>query len=255
MRLLWIFFLMCWMANSQAFNSQNHSVICQMAYEQLSLEVQQKIESLIVKSPFKSFAEGCSWPDKIRSQAIFKHTKPWHYINVPRTATEVKQEDCGNKGCILSAITLMQQRLKNNPDNDWQALLFLSHFVGDIHQPLHVSFADDLGGNTTTIKVRKRSTNMHTLWDGALLKRQKWTDRSQRLLKEITPQQKQQWQTDNVLVWASESLQLTGDAYRLLPPSKKVDDKYLEFFAPKLEEQMQKASVRLALLLDQNLSL
>lgn len=238
-------------SSSLAFNFHNHRVICQMAYEQVSPAVQKKIDHLVSQSPFNSFANACPWPDQIRQQPQHKHTKTWHYVNVPRTAKKVSLKDCPSNGCVLSAIPLMLERMRKNQHTDWQSLLFLSHFVGDLHQPLHVSFADDWGGNGTKVTFRKKNTNLHAIWDGAFLKRQKWPVQSERLLHEITPQQARQWRKGSIENWATESLTMTHDAYRLLPPSNKVGNKYVEFFRPKLEQQMQKASVRLALLLEE----
>jgi len=59
----------------------------------------------------------------------------------------------------------MQKRLQRDPDSDWQALAFLGHFVGDVHQPLHVSYSDDRGGNQTRIYYRGERTNLHAFWD------------------------------------------------------------------------------------------
>lgn len=238
-------------SNSYAFNAQNHRVICDMAYQQLTPAVQTNIDQLIAKSPFSQFASACSWPDQIRQEPQHKHTKTWHYINVPRQANSVQESYCAPEGCLLSAIPLMQQRIQKNRHSDWQSLLFLSHFVGDMHQPLHVSYADDRGGNRVHVSYRGKSTNLHSLWDGALLKKEQWPQQSARLLQGISQQQRQQWQQGRVEEWATESLLITQEAYRLLPVSKKINDKYVDYFAPQLEVQLQKASVRLAKLLEQ----
>ncbi len=94
--------------------------------------------------PEKHFAVACAWPDNVRDQKRYEHTKPWHFVNIPRSATSVSASDCPKQGCLLSAITEMQQRLQNKPDTDGQALLFLGHFIADLHQPMHVSYFDDL---------------------------------------------------------------------------------------------------------------
>lgn len=238
---------------SHAFNSQGHSVICQMAYQQTAHKTQHKIDQLMSKSPFKSFAEACYWPDRVRSQSSYKHTKTWHYINVPRTAQTVKAEHCGEKGCILSALQAMQKKLADRSNSAWQPLLFLAHLVGDLHQPLHVSFADDVGGNATRVQVGKNKTNLHAYWDGMLLERQPWRQQSMALLAGIIPEQRQQWQQGNFASWATDSLHITHEAYRLLPPSGKLNDSYRLYFTAPLEQQLQKASVRLAALLDEAL--
>lgn len=237
--------------SARAFNFQSHSVICQLAYEQLTKKTQQRIDAVMKKSPFGHYAEACPWPDKIRQQAEFRQTKTWHYINVPRGAEKVRWADCSKKGCLLSAIEQMQARLAKQPNNDWQALLFLSHFVGDLHQPMHVSYADDFGGNKVHLQQGKKATNLHQVWDSGLLSRKAWRKQSEQWLPEISPQDQRNWRQGQTLDWAQESYQLTQDAYRLLPASKKIGKEYRAFFAPKLELRVKQASVRLAMLLEQ----
>ena len=45
------------------------------------------------------------------------------------------------------------------------ALRFIAHLVGDIHQPLHVGFAEDRGGNSVEVRFNGRKENLHSLWD------------------------------------------------------------------------------------------
>lgn len=248
MRYLVMLISMFWLQSTFAFSFQNHRVICQMAYEQLTPKAQQGVDQAVSKTTFKNFAEACPWPDQIRQQANYKHTKSWHYINVPRSANKVSKSHCSAQGCLFTGIEQAQQRLKKNT-NDWQALLFLSHFIGDLHQPLHVSYADDRGGNKVHLQYRKKATNLHSEWDGGLLKRKKWQQHSEELLQQITSSDSKKWRRGGLEDWATESLLITQDAYRLLPVSKKINDKYVTYFAPKLEQQMQKASVRLAAML------
>ncbi len=248
MRYLVMLISVFWLQSTFAFSFQNHRVICQMAYEQLTPKAQQSVDQVISKTSFKSFADACPWPDQIRQQPNHKHTKYWHYINVPRSANKVSKGHCSAQGCLFTGIEQTQQRLQKNP-NDWQALLFLGHLIGDLHQPLHVSYADDRGGNQVRLQQRKKATNLHAVWDGGLLKRKQWQKHSDELLLEISSEDAKQWRTGSLEAWATESLLITQDAYRLLPPSGKVNDKYVDYFVPKLELQMQKASVRLASML------
>jgi hypothetical protein len=48
------------------------------------------------------------------------------------------------------------------------ALKSLGHWVGDIHQPLHVSFLDDRGGNTIRTSGQCPG-NLHAVWDNCLV--------------------------------------------------------------------------------------
>ncbi|KAA8544990.1 hypothetical protein F0562_019793 [Nyssa sinensis] len=54
-------------------------------------------------------------------------------------------------------------------DNLNEALLFLSHFMGDIHQPLHVGFTSDEGGNTIDLRWFGHKSNLHHVWDREII--------------------------------------------------------------------------------------
>src|SRR5690554_8237666 len=105
---------------------------------------------------------------------------------------------------------------------------------------MHVSYADDRGGNQVRLQQRKKATNLHTLWDGGLLKRKQWQKHSDELLLRINSKEAKQWRQGSVESWATESLLITQDIYRLHPPSNKINDSYVNLFAPKLELQIQK---------------
>lgn len=57
----------------------------------------------------------------------------------------------------------------NSQYNLTEALLFLSHFIGDIHQPLHVGFTSDKGGNTIDVKWYTTKTVLHHVWDNSII--------------------------------------------------------------------------------------
>lgn len=249
MRFLLAMTLMFMAQATQAFDFQGHALVCQMAYAQLSEPVQKKVDALVAKSPEQHFAVACAWPDKVRDQKRYAQAKPWHFVNVPRTATSVSANDCPKQGCLLSAITEMQQRLQNKPESDWQALLFLSHFVADLHQPMHVSYFDDRGGNRTSVRFLGDKTNLHHLFDGDILGKRNFRKQAPQWLTTISAQQQQQWAQGDTLSWANESLQITRAVYAQLPASKQIGPDYRDTFAPQLEQQIKKASVRLALLL------
>src|SRR5690606_32241615 len=238
--------------SAQAFDFQGHALVCQMAYAQLSESVQKKVDALVAKSPEKHFSVACAWPDNVRDQKRYEHTKPWHFVNVPRSATSVSASACPKQGCLLSAIAEMQQRLQNKPDADWQALLFLGHFMADLHQPMHVSYFDDRGGNRTSVRFLGDKTNLHHLFDGDILGKRNFRKQAPQWLTTISGQ-KQQWQQGDALSWANESLQITRAVYAQLPASHNIGPDYRDTFAPQLELQLKKASVRLALVLEKAL--
>jgi hypothetical protein len=253
-----IFVLGCLLLSNQvaAFGQTGHHMVCNMAYQLLSADSQSQLDTLIKTSPYSQFNQACSWADTVRDDNAYLWSMPLHFVNFPRTKTRPTPEDCPDYGCILSAISTMQSRLTQQP-NDWQALLFLAHFIADLHQPLHVSFADDLGGNRTAVYFLGLPTNLHSVWDFALLKQAGYeqdTGLQQTLFNAIGPEQISLWQQGSVLDWANESAALTVQLYQHYKPGMLLDDNYVSQHTPVVEQRLQQAAVRLAMLLEQLLS-
>jgi hypothetical protein len=143
------------------------------------------------------------------------------------------------------------------------ALKFLGHWVGDIHQPLHVSFLDDRGGNE--VKVGGQcSGNLHATWDTCLVLYALGPDVSEAvadLLEIITPELKAEWAASDPRDWANEAFAISESAktgYCVMhelscDPSGQfvtIGTEYLDANAPVVKRQLLKAGVRLAHLLD-----
>ena len=253
MRALLLVVLFIASSKVQAFSQSGHQLICTMAYQLVSDTSRSQLDKLVAKTPYPHFDHSCSWADEVRSDAEFSFASTLHYVNFPRDKQQVTAADCPAHGCILSGIAQMQQRLSQNK-TDWQALLFLVHFIGDLHQPLHVSFADDLGGNRTAVYFFGLPNNLHGVWDFALLKQLSYeADRQQAnaLLQRISATQQQQWRRGDVLSWANESASLTLQIYQGYTPGMLIDDSYVQRYQAILEQRLQQAAVRLAMLLDQ----
>ncbi|MEW6992187.1 S1/P1 nuclease [Colwelliaceae bacterium 6441] len=171
-----------------ALGKLGHQLVCQLAYEQLPLKKQQKLDQLLAALPIKTierinqynrqakttkitFSASCNWADAIKKDDRFNRFKPWHYINVHREHLKIPEQTC-KKGCITAAIEYHLAKLSNDTHltNKVQALMFLGHWLGDIHQPLHVSYASDYGGNKNKVTpLVGQCDNLHWYWDECLL--------------------------------------------------------------------------------------
>src|ERR1051326_2604987 len=101
----------------------------------------------------------------------FKQFNNWHFLNVPRETYAISPNDCLNEDCILKGIAYHTKGLTMpgiSENQHAQALKYLGHWLGDIHQPLHVSFKDDRGGNDMTVSG-ECSGSFHSAWDTCLL--------------------------------------------------------------------------------------
>ena len=257
--MLAILLLLC-PAQALAFGAKGHQLVCDMAYQLVSANSRQQLDVLSNKAGYTDFASACVWPDEVRSQPEFRWSAPLHFVNFARDKHQVTPADCPAQGCILSAIDTMQQRLRQD-HNDWQALLFLAHFIADLHQPLHVSFADDLGGNRTAVYFFGLPNNLHGVWDFAMLKQLGYEDDAAKLgalLNRLNSEQgqklKAQWQQTDVLAWANESANITLAIYSDYKPGMLIEADYLAQYQPVLEQRLLQATVRLAMLLEQLLA-
>jgi hypothetical protein len=144
-----------------------------------------------------------------------------------------------------------------------QSLKFLGHWVGDIHQPLHVSFEDDRGGNNIRVNDQCR-TNIHSAWDTCLLQLAIGSDvngAATDLLNSFDAAIREEWSTTNPKDWANESFQIaeaastrycvpSASSCDLPPGSVAIDTTYVSANVPILREQLAKAGVRLAHLME-----
>ncbi len=252
-------------ANSYAWGSTGHAVICQLAWLQLSEATKDWLRPLYQAKGYDSFAQSCNWADHIKSQDRYDYLKPLHYVNVPPAARSYNPNlaICGQQSCITHAINHYQKKLaQGKVNNVAEAVLLLSHLVGDIHQPMHVSYAHDWGGNKKKLRVPGESKvqNLHWLWDVWLVEQAGLTaeppkaanQAAQALLNTISAKQMRQWrQSDDVHTWAKESYRYTVTIYKEYSPNARYGPSYVRRHKAFVSQRIQQAGVRLAQRLNQ----
>jgi hypothetical protein len=247
---------------AQAWGDIGHKIICEIAIRLVQPHTQDQIQKLIaIDTEHRAFADSCIFADHPRQRA------EEHYINLPRDSKGLTSDKCPEaNACVLTAILSDFKLLSSRTETDARrlvALKFLGHWVGDIHQPLHVSFSDDRGGNNVRVSGQC-SGNLHATWDTCLVLYAVGPDVSEAvadLLQTATPDLNAKWIASAPRDWANESFAISESAktgyckmHELsCDPSSQaltIDAEYLEANAPVVREQLQKAGVRLAHLLD-----
>jgi len=225
--------------------------------QQLKPETRAWLQPLVNDKGYSSFAQSCNWADHIKSDPSYDHLKPMHYVNLAKGSQGYSKSalQCDQRSCITRAIPFYQQQLQNQQGDQAQALLLLGHFVGDVHQPMHVSFAEDWGGNKLTLKVpgEDSTRNLHWLWDVWIIEQpnQDWQTLAQQMLdappviSANTPIKNQ-----NVHDWAAESFSLALTIYRDYHANAAVNAAYRQRYAPFARERIWLAGTRLAMLLE-----
>jgi nuclease S1 len=244
-----------WCSTAVAWGPQGHRVIARVAEERLSPAAKAAIKELLI--PPDTLPDIADWADKEGHDAVPGSAR-WHFINVPIGDARFDPRLIRDDNNVVVKIKQYRKVLsdRSKPKRERQrALLFLVHFVSDIHQPLHVGDNGDRGGNDTQIQFFGEGTNLHKLWDSDLIHRIGGDDRTwaSRIERVITPETIQEWSKGSVDDWADESLQVAklayrplDDAPRIIPRGFKLGEPYLVRAEPILAEQMARASVRLA---------
>jgi hypothetical protein len=258
--------LLGFIGNAWAWGDEGHKIVCEIAMRLALPNTRAEIRRLIKgDEEFDFFRDSCTWPDHPRKRA------PDHFINLPRDSQGLTANTCpGNGECVLRAIQTDFAVLKSDDASDDErlaSLKFLGHWVGDIHQPLHVSFEDDRGGNEITVSGECNG-KLHAAWDTCLVQigvGESVVAAANDLVKSITPAKREKWVHAELFEWANESFAIAEGAKAKYcvrqgnscdaPPSGsvRIDERYVDANVPLIREQLQKAGVRLAHLLDEAL--
>ena len=260
-----------------AWGETGHRALCQIAYEELTADARSEVDRLLAQDPaFDNFADACLFADKPELIRPIDH-----YVNYPRSTRAVTTDGCPlAESCVVSAIASDLAVLANDASSDAEKLVslkLLGHWVGDVHQPLHVSFMDDRGANSINVDRKDMEwPNFHGIWDGEILAYNLGNDYLQiadGLRQRISEKQRSEWRHDSVIEWVNESFQVTiapataycvvkqgacwytadnmllddGEEWRM----HRIKNRYLRRHGPTVERRLQQAGVRLAQLINQ----
>ena len=247
MKLIFSFFLLS--SQLLGWGPEGHRVVARIAESRLKPKAAAAVKDLLGVP----MADVSIWADEVRPQR--RESAPWHYINIPIDAPRTRSADyCAKEGCVVSKIQDLVHTLKTSTDRAArvEALKFLIHFIGDMHQPLHAGDKKDRGGNDTKVVYFGEEFNLHRIWDSDLLSRM---DKDEEHLANslVTSRRKRRkLSRGRVEDWIWESHDLARDvAYKNLTPQ--LSEAYQQAAEPAIRLQLQRGGLRLAKLLNKTL--
>ncbi len=170
------FLLLLLVFSSSAYDAIGHRIIADIAYKNLNCKARHHVDKLLGKH---GIIYAATWADEIKSDKSYDYSYQWHFQNLKDSMTVEElnfliDNPLTEGEHLFYAIQQMMTRLKNNK-NDAEALKFLVHFVGDLHQPMHLGRLEDLGGNKVKTMWFGKEINLHSLWDTYLIENKKYT--------------------------------------------------------------------------------
>jgi hypothetical protein len=246
-----------------AWGPEGHHVTVLIAQKYLNADAAALAQELLGS---ESFLDASVWADNYRHD--HPETGPWHYIDIPlRESTLDLRRDCRNGDCVLVKTEAFLAALKDEHTDAAarrDALKFVIHFVGDLHQPLHDEDDNDKGGNMRFVQLWPhvpppgQTDNLHWLWDSGLIERLNTNDQTlaQIIQGQITDANRAAWVEGTVEDWVLEAHRLArSSAYQGLGSATPavISSEYERQADQVIETQLAKAGVRMAFLLNQAL--
>jgi hypothetical protein len=226
-----------------------HELVGDVAQRHLTPKTKAAVAELLGD---RTLADVAFWADTIKGQR--PETRSWHYANAEEGAEAYDLErDCpGERSCVVEQINLDLAVLRD-PETTYAAkvetLMFLVHFVGDIHQPLHLGRASDRGGNSIRVEFNRKKTNLHSLWDSGLMNHTK-LDRGKYLKGLMGLARKMEPDSLDPVDWATGSLKLAYSNAYAIPKDGKLGDEYYGRNISVVNQRLAIAGLRLAAVLN-----
>lgn len=197
----------------------------------------------------ESMAEVSTWADEHRNPT----TSKWHFLNLPLGLNHQQFLDLLNQqsndnvyGAILKEEAILKDQA-STPDQKNSALKYLIHLVGDAHQPMHISRAEDKGGNTIQVRFDNAGTNLHSLWDSKLIDHEGLSE--EQIAKQYdwaNGTQIRKWQADSPAEWLWESYRISSELYADIKSGQNIDEAYYKKYMPTVHLRIDQAGIRLA---------
>jgi len=247
-----------------AWGRDGHEIVARIAEARLTSKAAAGVKELLGGEG--SIVAVANWADQIRKER--DETGPWHYVDIPYEMSSYDAERDGKNGNnIIDKLQELANVLNDRQaprEKRVEALKFVVHFMGDLHQPLHCAERNgDKGGNFRLVMFpgEQKAVNLHRIWDSTILNRAMERDKlsaadyAEKLNKAVTKEQEREWLANgDVARWALESHRLAVEiVYGGIPadgPPPMIDEKYLRTAEPTIDVQLQRAGVRLAALLN-----
>lgn len=240
------------LAPALSWYDKGHRIVGLIAQANLTAGARKEIEKILPGA--MTLADAAVWPD--HEGRSIRDLDPLHYVSIAENASGYDQQrDCPERNCMVEALKwfLAVVADKNAPIMMRRlALHYVAHLVGDMHQPLHAGRAKDGGGSAILVSFKGQTTNLHFFWDTNLVELEAGNEEeiANRLIANVSEEERRKWQAGNPEQWTNESLMLVRSHAYNTGSSVELSDEYVEKARPIVRRRLAQAGTRLAWLLN-----
>lgn len=239
-------FLILLPLKSYSWSEKGHSLVAEIAFKYLDKNTKKMVREYLDGMSIK---EAANWMDDIKKDKSYDNLKPLHYVNFEKD--EIVKDICCNN--IISALNNCIAKLKKYKNLSKQEvktnLCYLFHLIGDLHQPLHIGYGSDKGGNTFQVNFNGKGTNLHSLYDSGIIEYKKVKLRQCLKEKNYSNIEIDEIQKIDVVNWSINSRKYLDTIYKV--ENNKISDDYLNENLPIIKSQLHLAGIRLAGVLEE----
>ncbi|MBC6110874.1 S1/P1 nuclease [Pedobacter fastidiosus] len=228
---------------------KGHKTVASIADRHLTPEAKLAVKDLLGD---ESIQEVSTWADEARNQPEYKNTGNWHFINLPLGLSKSDFKDSVKNLKVENLYQAYNNVIAQIEDPNLPktkkvvALKFIIHLIGDAHQPMHISRAEDKGGNTIQVQFMGKGTNLHSLWDSKLIDYQNLTVEQMAENDSVSNRQIRKWQRAKPMQWIYESYQISSQIYASAPTGSILGEEYYKANIGIVNQRMEMAGIRLA---------
>tara|TARA_R110000751_G_scaffold170694_1_gene277312 strand:- start:306 stop:1082 length:777 start_codon:yes stop_codon:yes gene_type:complete len=233
------------------WGSKGHRATAAIATNYLNKKTQRELEKLLGEETLVVIS---TYADEIKSYEAYRKYGSWHYVNIAPGLSYAEAEH--NKyGDIVMGIEKCKDVLSSKTTSKSDKVFYLKllvHFIGDLHQPLHLGHAEDKGGNDFQVRWFNDGTNLHSLWDTKMLESygMSYSEIAENF-GSVSKDQYKELTKGSVLDWVTEGQTLAEMVYDSAEIGEKLSYRYQADHIGIVQEQLQKGGVRLAAVLNE----
>lgn len=237
-------------ANTIFWGKTGHRVVGEVAENHLNGKAKRAIKNIL---DGQSLALASTYADEIKSDERFRGFSPWHYVNFSFDK-KYGEETPSENGDLVKGIEKCIEILKSDNASKADKVFYLKllvHFIGDLHQPLHVGRGEDKGGNDIQVQWFGQGSNLHRVWDSNMIDNfnMSYSELTSNL-PHINKKQRKDIQKGVLLDWVHESQGLAKEVYASAAVGEKLGYRYMYDHFATVKNQLQKGGLRLAKVLN-----